>query len=138
MFNAFLAYFGRVAAAITQRRDGSSPELAIRVWLFRDGKHFIAQGIDVDYVACGQTRDDAERHFAEGFAATVEAHLEEFGNLDRFIKPAPPQVFSQFHRAVRASRLRTRVDARPIPGAAHKSIDTPLLNSVEFVEACAA
>jgi len=119
-------------------RDGSSPELAIRVWLFEDGRHFIAQGLDVDYVACGESREQAEQHFAEGFLATVEAHFEEFGTLDHFIKPAPPEVFAQFSKTVRASRNRTRVDARPIPGVALQPIDAPLLNNVAFVEACPA
>jgi hypothetical protein len=113
-------------------------EVHIRVWLFREGDHFVAQGIDIDYVACGRTREQAERHFEEGFVATIEAHQEKFGHLTNFVKQPPQEIVTEFFKAIRASRNQTRTEERQIPGVANKSIDTPLLNSVQFVEACCA
>lgn len=115
-----------------------SVALGIRVWIFKDGQHFVAQGLDIDYASCGATLREVQDHFSAGLMATVTDHLEEYGDLHNLVRPAPSDVWIQFFQSIRESRENVRTESRPLPNAAFTSISTPILPSVEFVEPLAA
>jgi hypothetical protein len=51
---------------------------------------FIAQGLDIDYVASGATEEDARARFANGFVATVRAFIRRNRSLDGLFKTQAP------------------------------------------------
>lgn len=90
--------------------------MTLRVWLFAENDMYVAQGIDIDYVASGFTLEQARRNFAEGLIKTVELNLEEFGSLKHFVKAAPPQIIQQYYAAVAAQHKgqRREVEREPL------------------------
>lgn len=62
---------------------------ALRVLVCQEGDLWTAQGVEVDYVACGGSLEDVQARFERGLAATVAANLEKFDNIDRLMKFAP-------------------------------------------------
>jgi len=62
---------------------------SLRVILSNDGEMWGAQGIDIDYAACGSSIEDAQSRFERGFARTIKLHLKKFGNIDKLLKMAP-------------------------------------------------
>lgn len=69
-------------------------EYGTRFVVFKDGRHFIGQGLDVDYVSAGDTYGDAIDNFSKGFTASVIANLEKLGTAKWFMHKRPPsQVF---------------------------------------------
>jgi len=54
---------------------------------------FIAQGIEIDYLATGATEDLAREHFADGFAMTISAYLNKGRSLDGLFKSRTPAEF---------------------------------------------
>lgn len=52
---------------------------------------FVAQGLDVDYVATGLSVEDAQERFAEGFLRTVRAIIRRNSRLDSLFKSKPPR-----------------------------------------------
>lgn len=54
---------------------------------------YIAQGIEIDYLATGATEELAREHFAEGFAATLEAYLKRKRPLDGLFKSRTPAEY---------------------------------------------
>lgn len=59
---------------------------ALSVMVMPDTVGYIAQGVEIDYFAAGETPEDAMERFQKGFVLTVQAHLKKFGSLDRFLK----------------------------------------------------
>lgn len=60
---------------------------SLRVVLIQDGdKSWFAQSLDIDYASSGATMADAQANFEQGLSATIKAHLETFGNIDRLMK----------------------------------------------------
>lgn len=62
----------------------------LRVLISGDNnKGWFAQGIEIDYFACGDSLEAVQNNFAEGFALTLEEHLKRHGNIERFLRWAP-------------------------------------------------
>lgn len=85
----------------------------LRVPIERDGSLWVAQGLEVDYVALGHTVAEAEKHFEDGLAATVGEHLRIHGNLDHLLAPAPPEVWRSF---LRNAHRYSPIGFRALPG----------------------
>lgn len=56
---------------------------------------FIAQGIEIDYVASGRTEDEVRDHFAKGFCATVVSYLKRGRDLSGLFKTDAPKEFRE-------------------------------------------
>ena len=75
--------------------DNQHVAAAVGIWdlqvvLAPAGKHWMAQAVQIDYAACGDDEEDAKERFEDGLEATLQEHLNIFGNLDAFLeKPAP-------------------------------------------------
>jgi hypothetical protein len=70
---------------------------ALRVLLFQEGDHWIAQGLEVDYTAAGDSVNDVRMRFEQGLGLTIGAHLEKYDSLDRLLKPAPAEIWKMFY-----------------------------------------
>lgn len=58
---------------------------------------FVAQGLEVDYLATGATLDEVQQNFANGFLATVEAILRRGRDLTSLFKSsAPLEAWQQY------------------------------------------
>jgi hypothetical protein len=77
-------------------------ELRVRVVTYQDHSSgmYIAQCIDVDYMASGDSEEDAEQRFVIGFNDTVDFYLEEHGSLDHFIRPPAACATADFYSAI--------------------------------------
>lgn len=63
---------------------------SLRVLVCQDGDGlWFAQGIDLDYAAGGTSIEDAQQRFERGLLATVRAHIDHFGTIERLLQ-APP------------------------------------------------
>lgn len=69
---------------------------ALRVLIKREGRGWAAQGIEIDYAACGDSLADCQRRFEVGLIANIRLHLEKHGNLDRFLKWVPEDALIEF------------------------------------------
>lgn len=54
-----------------------------------DQSGWFAQGIEIDYYACGDTLEAVQSNFANGFQLTLEEHLSRHGDIERFLHWAP-------------------------------------------------
>lgn len=73
----------------------------LRVVLRNDDGSWFAQGLEIDYFAQGNSREDVRARFERGLEATIDDHLETFGTIDRVLKPAPADVRREAKEAVR-------------------------------------
>lgn len=68
----------------------------IRVFVVRDGDHWFAQGLEIDYSAQGNTVEAAQRNFQRGLLLTIQAHLRAYGGIDRLLQFSPPHAVREF------------------------------------------
>lgn len=91
----------------------------LKVWVFRRGDFWIAHGLDIDYVAAGESLDQAKMNFEAGLGGTILINLERFGHLDQVLRPAPPEVHLSWRRWMHrrnASLCKTLAPDRPHEG----------------------
>lgn len=55
-----------------------------------------AQGLEVDYIAQGATLEEAQAAFELGLSATVGEVLRLYGDIQRLLRPAPPETWAEF------------------------------------------
>jgi hypothetical protein len=67
----------------------------IRVFIAKYENHWFAQALEIDYAAQGNSLNDVKESFEEGFCATIHEHLKIFGNIEKLLKPAPPEVWAE-------------------------------------------
>ena len=79
-------------------RQAVAAEMHVLVFPGIDGG-FVAQGIEIDYVASGQTEEEARDHFAEGFCRTVRSYLTKGRDLSGLFKTATPAEYRQAYFA---------------------------------------
>lgn len=76
----------------------------VEVVVFRDGRFWIAQAINVDYCSHGDTQELARRNFLLGFETTLLDHLRHFGDLSRVLVPPPESITEQLLAALATAR----------------------------------
>ena len=54
-----------------------------------DEKGWFAQGVEIDYSACGETLDAVKRNFSIGFEHTIKEHIKKNGNIESFLRYTP-------------------------------------------------
>jgi hypothetical protein len=65
----------------------------LRVVICRDGKFWFAQGLEIDYAAQGKNIQDVKKQFSDGLSATIEQHLQIYGNIERLLRIAPQEAW---------------------------------------------
>ena len=91
----------------------AAPETAIvkienlHVILGQDGDGWIAQGIELDYTAGGDSKDDVKVRFEHGLIRTIQLHLNEFGDLGRLTVPVSTAVLADLLPAEGTMRFRS-------------------------------
>lgn len=95
-------------------------ELHVLIMRSIDGG-FVAQGIEIDYVATGESEEQVRDHFASGFTETILSYLRRGRDLAGLFKSATP---AQYRHAYFASetqdvlRCAVRFQGNEIPAAA--------------------
>lgn len=76
----------------------------LRVAIESDGKSWTAQGLEIDYIAQGDSLEDAKKQFEDGLSCTINQHLRVYGDIDRLLSPAPREVWKEVlnPKAIRA------------------------------------
>ena len=69
--------------------------LDLQVVLAKDGDGWVAQGIELDYAACGSSKDDVKDRFERGLRATIHVHLNRFGDIERLLTPTPTETWKR-------------------------------------------
>lgn len=80
-------------------RDGSVHAVGIhnlRVLLLQEDGHWFAQGVEIDYLACGKTLRQAKQNFERGLVKTIALNIEEDGNIAGILKWAPPEALADY------------------------------------------
>ena len=67
----------------------------LRVLIVPDGKHWYAQGLEIDYGAQGDSIEDAQRNFERGLFSTIDLNLRINGNIDSLLRFAPSSVLRE-------------------------------------------
>jgi hypothetical protein len=90
-----------VSQVTTSNDDGSTHVVSIgelRVMIVCDGpSEWYAQGMEIDYIAQGDTKDMVKEAFETGLAATISAHLEQYGSIRHLLRIAPQEAWAEFY-----------------------------------------
>ncbi len=69
--------------------------------------HWLAQGLEIDYVSDGDTYDKAVGNFERGFRKTEQRHLDKFGDLKKLEnrRLSVPALVKQLHHVGEANLI---------------------------------
>lgn len=68
----------------------------LRVVLLSDAPGvWYAQGLEIDYIAQGQTLEGAKKAFESGLVSTINEHLKLYGNIRGLLQVAPPEKWAE-------------------------------------------
>jgi len=67
----------------------------LRVVIVQDEALWFAQGLEIDYAAQGQSLETVKTAFEDGLCWTIHEHLKVYGNIERFLRPAPPDIWKE-------------------------------------------
>jgi hypothetical protein len=113
--------------------------LDLRVLIVPEGGQWVAQGLEIDYVAYGATVNEAKANFENGLAATLQHNMEAFGTIENVLKVAPEDVWSEFWRTAPGSRnqysqISVHHLSKAQKRAAEANVDQRGIASVPFPE----
>ena len=80
--------------------------MTLQVIVAPEGRSWVAQGLEIDYAAAGDTERQARLAFLAGLGATAQAHLERNGNLAELNTPAAPETWVPLVTAQAGARVR--------------------------------
>ncbi len=67
----------------------------LRVMITSEPGSCFAQGVEIDYASSGSSLEDVKKRFQDGLELTITEHLRIFGNIEKLLKPAPQDVWSE-------------------------------------------
>lgn len=80
---------------------------ALRVLILQDGENWFAQGLEIDYAASGTSKDDVKSKFEKGLCDTVSEHLLLHGTIEKFLKVAPQEAWSEYYKLGESAEFTT-------------------------------
>ena len=69
----------------------------IKVIICHEADTWFAQGVDIDYAANGSSLENVKHNFQTGLAGTIDLHIKLYGNLKKFLKHAPQEVWDELY-----------------------------------------
>ena len=69
----------------------------LTVIITQEGDSWIAQGVQINYFAYGDSVKDAQKSFETGLYETVKAHLERFGSIIHMLEYAPDRILNKYY-----------------------------------------
>lgn len=67
----------------------------LRVRLTQEGDYWYAQGLEIDYVAQGDSIEAAKENFEIGLTSTLHENLKFHGSIEPVLIPAPVEVWEE-------------------------------------------
>jgi hypothetical protein len=110
---------------------------ALSVLVTQDGDWWFAQGLEIEYAAQGKSLEEVTENFGQGLATTAHAYLEEFGSIEKMLRPSPPEVLRELSNASRRKMLKLSVESKH---EIHKLLEEPAIrqafpfNSIKFFQ----
>lgn len=77
----------------------------LRVIVFEENGLWNAQGLEIDYFAQGSNSLEARSNFVSGLRKTLEVQLERLGSFERFLVPAPAEIWREYTVALATKRI---------------------------------
>lgn len=89
---------GGATAVQVDGPDGSQVVVCenLRVLITKHDGTWIAQGLEIDYAAEGDSVKDVKQRFEQGLALTIESHLRVHNNIINLLRPAPADVWTEY------------------------------------------
>ena len=97
--------------------DGSDHVVGIgnlHVRLLKEGGHWFAQCLEIDYLVEGDSLEGVKRGFERGLMATIQANLEIHGSIEPMLDPAPASVWKEFCSPKVVSKKYSQVSVHQI------------------------
>ena len=91
-----------------------------------DVEGWMAQGLEIDCFICAKTEESVRKNFVDGLTKTTGLYLEEEGNIDGLLEPAPSEVWAEYFRAVSGNR-------KTVPVRVDFVTDCPFFSEVAFL-----
>lgn len=114
---------------ISRPSGGYQPAVGVgplKVLVRNDDGGWFAQGLEIDYVAQGDSLRDVMDRFRRGLTLTIRDHLRRHGHLHLLLRPAPPPVWQRFFDCVVPVELaQFLVTSDDSPLGAAKEDDAP-------------
>jgi len=82
-----------------------------------------AQGLEVDYLAQGETKETVQDAFSRGLRATIKEHLKLHGDILKLLRPADPNVWAEFYRHTTGAHFSfTQISVHELEMAKHERV----------------
>lgn len=72
---------------------------SLKVMLCKDSGMWFAQGLEIDYAACGNTIEETQENFLQGLKLTIQKHLEMHGSIEKMLKVSPQEVWDEYFKS---------------------------------------
>jgi len=94
--------------------DGKNCRYAVGVWnlrvmIVKEGPWWIAQGLEIDYVAQGASLPEVKKCFEEGLRGTINENLKQFETIENMLRPAPPSIFLEFETLAEKALIYSQI-----------------------------
>ena len=93
---------------LTHEREGDSHtvDATLRVLIYKSEGHYVAQGLEIDYLSRGETDEAAKNNSAAGLIRTIEANLRRGRGLGGLFKSrTPPDCWQKYMNSKRQNEL---------------------------------
>lgn len=95
----------------------------LHVMIYQEGNAWIAQGLEVDYVAQGKSAAEVKYRFQDGFLSTINEHLRMYKGIEKFLVEPPKDVLLEMElkseQPVHYTHVSLHVETMKLPAKIH-------------------
>ena len=107
----------------------------LRVIVCQDeDKTWLAQGLEIDYLATGDSAEEAKTNFEIGFKATINLHIKIHRTIEHLLKVAPQNIW----KSLKGEGTQYRYSQVSFHEDLFKALPYPGINFIEEPEGAAA
>ncbi len=97
----------------------------LRVMITQEGDFWIAQGLEIDYFAQGDSLEAAKNSFADGLTASVKENLKLYGTMTKLLVVAPKEVWDEWYEEGKKWLVHDQISYHEIPRYTHVTFLKP-------------
>jgi len=104
----------KTKALHARHKDGSRHVVGLwnlHVMLIQEGKFWVAQGLEIDYVVQGNSIEEAKSNFEKGLEDTIDLNLKMYKNIEGLLIFAPNEILQEAARNKKATARYSQVSA---------------------------
>jgi len=102
-------FINKIIAWHSKEECQHTVQVGLHVLITKEENLWSAQGLEIDYAACGTSLEDVKYRFEQGLDRTIKTYLKKCQSIQNLINPAPSDEWVEYMKCASHPHLSMKI-----------------------------